>query len=76
MRGCLVVAPEAHLFRISARLPNKLIVGARTSLIQPVLKNRLDRKTEALLTLSQLIKLSHSAVTAQNLHDMKLRVKI
>lgn len=49
MRGCLVVAPEAHLFCITARLPNKLILGARTSLVQPVLKNRLDRKTEALL---------------------------
>ena len=71
-----MVAPEAHLFCITTRLPNKLILGARTSLVQPVLKNRFDRKTEALLTLNQLIKLSHSVVTAQNLNDVKLRVKI
>lgn len=71
-----MVAPEAHLFCITARLPNKLILGTRISLVQPVLKNRLDRKTEALLTLNQLIKLSHSVVTAQNLNNIKLRVKI
>lgn len=56
-----MVAPEAHLFCITARLPNKLILGARISLVQPVLKNRLDRKTEALLTLNQLITKSLSS---------------